>query len=97
MSLLPQDIKKIAHLARLAVSDDEMNTFSQDLSRILDLVEEMRKADTQNVPPLTHPLDQAQPMRDDTVTETDQHALFQRMAPQTMAGLYIVPQVIDTE
>ena len=97
MSLLPKDIKKIAHLARLAISDEDVHSLSQDLTRILNLVEEMSKADTKNIPPLAHPFDQTQPMRKDVVTETDQHILFQSIAPQTAAGLYIVPQVIDTE
>lgn len=97
MSLSPADIRKIGHLARLAITETEVQRLSQDLTRILDLVEQMAQANTADIPPLAHPYDQAQPMRADTVTEQDERALFQRIAPQTQAGLYLVPQVIDSE
>ncbi len=97
MSLSPDDIRKIGHLARLAITDKEVQNLSQDLTRILDLVEQMGRVDTASIPPLAHPYDQAQPLRADVVTEPDERALFQRIAPQTQAGLYLVPQVIDSE
>lgn len=97
MSLDPKTVKKIAHLARLAVKEEDIPSLSQDLSQILSLVEKMDKADTKTVSPLAHPYDECQPMRDDNITELNQRALFQSIAPETEAGLYIVPQVIESE
>jgi aspartyl-tRNA(Asn)/glutamyl-tRNA(Gln) amidotransferase subunit C len=95
MSLEKSDVEKIAHLARLAVSDDELDSVATDLSRILDLVEQMNAVDTTGVIPMAHPLHMAQRLRGDAVTEPDQRKLFQSVAPETEAGLYLVPKVIE--
>lgn len=95
MSLDPTHVEKIAQLARLAISDEEKNSYAVDLSRILDLVEQMNTVDTAKVTPLAHPLDMEQRLRPDTPTETDQRDLFQQTAPATEAGLYLVPKVIE--
>ncbi len=97
MSLSPSDIKKIAHLARLSISSDEIKPLTDDLNNILQLVEKMDKEDTTDIQPLAHPYDIEQPLRCDNVTEKDQRELFQQSAPQSHAGLYIVPKVIETE
>lgn len=97
MNLTADDIKKIAHLARLAVSDADILSLNKDLSNILKLVAEMNQADTQHVEPMAHPYDAKQPLRDDVVTEQDQHLLFQKIAPEIDNDLYIVPQVIESE
>lgn len=97
MSLTDHDIKKIGHLARLAIADNEVSQLRNDLSRILDLVEQMGQLNTDQVPALAHPIEQAQSLRPDVVTETDQRALFQSIAPKTQAGLYLVPKVIDAQ
>jgi len=94
MSLAPDIIKNIATLARIAIGDDETEQLAHSLSDIVDLVKQMQKVDTTGVEPMSHPLDLAQRQRDDVITETDQHELFQQCAPQTEAGLYLVPQVI---
>lgn len=97
MTLNAEDVKKIAHLARLHVSDPEISSLGNDLERILELVATMNEAKTQSVAPLAHPLDEIQPLRPDQVTEINQRDLFQQIAPQTNAGLYIVPKVIEAE
>lgn len=95
MSLSHDDVRKIAHLARLAVSDADVDTYARNLSRILDFVEQMEAVETGHVPPMAHPQDTAQRLRDDAVSETDQRERFQAIAPAVEAGLYLVPKVIE--
>jgi len=95
MSLERVDVEKIAHLARLAVSEAELEGVGRDLSNILALVEQMGTADTQGVAPMAHPLHMAQRLRPDAVSEADQREKFQSIAPLTEAGLYLVPKVIE--
>jgi aspartyl-tRNA(Asn)/glutamyl-tRNA(Gln) amidotransferase subunit C len=95
MSLDRADVENIAHLARLALADDDIPRYAEELSGILHLVEEMNRSDTAGVEPLAHPLDAAQRLRPDRVTETDQRERFQSVAPRVEAGLYLVPKVIE--
>ncbi|CAL1241345.1 Asp-tRNA(Asn)/Glu-tRNA(Gln) amidotransferase subunit GatC [Candidatus Methylocalor cossyra] len=95
MSLTAEDVHKIAWLARLAIDPDKAEAYARDLSDILGFVAQMNAVDTTGVQPLAHPLDQAQRLRPDTVTETDQHERFQAQAPLVEAGLYLVPKVIE--
>jgi len=95
MSLDRTDVEKIARLARLSVSDAEQESYAVDLSKILELVEQMNAVDTDRVTPLAHPLDMVQRLRPDEPTEPDQRDLFQRIAPATEEGLYLVPKVIE--
>lgn len=96
MMIAPSEVKKIAHLARLAIDEAEVVRYAQDLSGILDLVERMNQADTQGVEPMAHPLDMAQRLRPDVVTETNQRELFQLNAPAVEDGLFLVPKVIES-
>lgn len=96
MSLNRRDIENIAHLARLALTEEEIPIYVEGLSRILGLVGELERADTSHVEPMAHPLPgQRQRLRADIATETDQHGLYQENAPQVQAGLYLVPRVIE--
>ncbi len=95
MSLAKTEIEKIAHLARLAINENDIPQYAQDLNNILTLVEQLSDADTQDIAPMAHPLDMFQRLRDDIVTETNQRELFQAIAPQTADGVYLVPQVIE--
>ena len=95
MSLTPDDVHKIAHLARLAVTDEEVTAVAADLTNILDLVEQMEKVDTGGVVPMSHPLHMTQRLRTDAVTESDQRDKFQSIAPAVENGLYLVPKVIE--
>lgn len=95
MSLTASDVKKIAHLARLGIQEQQIQCYANDLSNMLDLMTQMGQLDTSGVVPMAHPLDQMQRLREDAVTETDQREHFQAIAPQTEAGLYLVPKVID--
>ncbi|MEW7977589.1 MAG: Asp-tRNA(Asn)/Glu-tRNA(Gln) amidotransferase subunit GatC [Candidatus Sedimenticola endophacoides] len=95
MSLERADVEKIAHLARIAVDEEELDAVAGGLSNILDLVEQMKAVDTRGVEPMAHPLHMVQRLREDRVTESDQRERFQAVAPQTEAGLYLVPKVIE--
>lgn len=95
MSLKTEDVKNIAHLARLAISEDAVDDYARDLSNILDLVDQMNQVDTDDVQPMAHPMDVAQRLRPDEVTETNQRDKFQSIAPDVEAGLYRVPKVIE--
>jgi aspartyl/glutamyl-tRNA(Asn/Gln) amidotransferase, C subunit len=95
MSLGPAEVKNIAHLARLAIDEDLIPEYAKNLSGILALVEQMNAVDTEGVEPMAHPMDATQRLRPDVVTETNQRERFQRIAPATEAGLYLVPRVIE--
>lgn len=95
MSISIQDVEKIAHLARIAMSETEIETARAQLSGIFDLIAEMQAVDTTHVEPMSHAQDVAQRLRDDVVTEADQREAFQAIAPQVEAGLYLVPKVIE--
>lgn len=95
MSLTPEDVKKIAHLARLNMSEEDIAFYAPQLTNILSLVEQMNQTDTAHIEPLANPLDLSQRLRLDDVTEHNQREQFQAIAPQVEAGLYLVPKVID--
>jgi aspartyl-tRNA(Asn)/glutamyl-tRNA(Gln) amidotransferase subunit C len=96
MSLIRQDVEKIAHLARLSISESEMPVYVTSLSSIVDFVHELSRVDTASVEPMAHPLEgQHQRLRADAVSETDQHEKYQANAPKVQAGLYVVPRVIE--
>lgn len=95
MSLGPDDVKNIAHLARLNINESDIDNYASSLSSILDLVEQMNSVDTTDVTPMAHPLDVAQRLREDEVLETNQRDRFQKVAPLTENGLYLVPKVIE--
>ncbi|MGH8291955.1 MAG: Asp-tRNA(Asn)/Glu-tRNA(Gln) amidotransferase subunit GatC [Gammaproteobacteria bacterium] len=95
MALTPAEVRTIAHLARLAVGEQDIPQYARNLSRILEFVAQLDKADTRDIAPMAHPLDMAQRLRDDAVTETNQRDLFQQNAPRVQAGLYIVPKIIE--
>ena len=95
MSLTPDDVKKIAHLARLGINESDIDDYASNLSNILHLVEQMNSIDTSNVSPMAHPQDVCQRLRADEVMEDNQRERFQKIAPLTENGLYLVPQVIE--
>jgi aspartyl-tRNA(Asn)/glutamyl-tRNA(Gln) amidotransferase subunit C len=96
MSLTRQDVEKIAHLARLLISDREMPVYVNSLSSIVEFVDQLSRVDTGAVAPMAHPLaGQTQRLRPDAVTETDEHGKYQTNAAAVQAGLYLVPRVIE--
>ncbi len=95
MSISEAEVRKVAHLARLAMPDENIAAYTQNLSNILDLVAQMSAVDTDGVTPMAHPLDMTQRLREDMVTETNQRDYYQSIAPETENGLYLVPKVIE--
>lgn len=95
MSLNSADIKRIAHLARIEVSDAEADATLTKLTGILGLIEQMQAVETSDIVPMSHSQDVTQRLRDDVVTETNQRELFQSIAPAVEDGLYLVPKVIE--
>ena len=95
MALTLDDVKRIAHLARIEVEPHEAEQVLSQLTGIFRLIEEMQAVNTDGVEPMSHAQDVMLRLRDDRVTETDQHDLFQSVAPQVAAGLYLVPKVIE--
>jgi len=95
MSLDKNDVEKIAHLARISISEKDIPGYAGSLSSILELVEQMNAIDTENVAPMAHAHDAHQRLREDVVTEENQREHFQKIAPEVEDGLYLVPQVIE--
>lgn len=95
MALDTDTVNHIATLARIGIDPAEVDGYAAELSRILELVEQMNAVDTEDVAPLTHPRDRLLRMREDRVTETNQRDEFQRVAPAVEDGLYLVPRVIE--
>ena len=95
MSLDKSEVQKIAWLARLSIDEQDISTYSDELSNILGLVETMSSVDTEGISPIAHPLDLTARLRPDAITETNQREQFQQNAPQTEDGCYLVPKVIE--
>ena len=95
MALSLDDVKRIAMLARLSVSEAEAEQVLGELSGVFALIEQMRSTNTKDVEPMSHAQDVMLRLRPDAVSESDQHELFQSVAPQVEAGLYLVPKVIE--
>lgn len=95
MALDTAEVEKIAHLARLGIESADVPGYAHSLSGILAFVEQLNGVDTAGVEPLAHPLEATQRLRADTVSESNERETFQSVAPQTEAGLYLVPRVIE--
>lgn len=95
MALSSDEVRKIARLARLAVSDDEVAGYAGELSSILDLVDQMNRVDTTGVEPMAHPQHATQRLRPDVVTEPNRRERYQAIAPAVERGLYLVPRVVE--
>lgn len=95
MSLDKSEVQNIAWLARLAIDEQDVPNFSDELSNILDLVERMNSVNTEGISPIAHPLDLSARLRADNVTENNQRDHFQENAPLTGDGCYLVPKVIE--
>lgn len=95
MSLSSSDVEKVARLARLAMSEHEIQTAQTQLNGIFGLIAEMQAVNTDGVEPMSHSQDLAQRLREDAVTEPNQRDAFQAIAPQVEQGLFLVPKVIE--
>jgi aspartyl-tRNA(Asn)/glutamyl-tRNA(Gln) amidotransferase subunit C len=95
VSLTLQDIERIAWLARIEIDAREAADVHAKLTSIFAMIDALDAVDTSGIEPMSHAQDMTAPLRDDRVTESDRRAEFQRVAPATEDGLYLVPRVIE--
>ena len=95
MSLTLTDVEKVAKLSRLALTDDEKQQTLAELNGIFAMIAKMQAVNTDGVEPLSHPIEFAQRLREDCVTEPERRDDYQTVAPQVEQHLYIVPKVIE--
>ncbi len=95
MPINKKDVQKTAYLARLTLSEKDVVQYQNSLSSVLSLIEQIQSVNTDNVEPLANPLEMTQNLREDVVTESNQYDAFLANAPETEAGLFLVPQVIE--
>jgi aspartyl-tRNA(Asn)/glutamyl-tRNA(Gln) amidotransferase subunit C len=95
MALTLDDVKRVAHLARVAIDEGQAQAALSQINDVFKLIADMQAVDTRGVEPMSHAQDLVQRLREDAVTESDQHALFQSVAPHVEGDLYLVPKVIE--
>lgn len=95
MAIEQGEIEKIAELARIRISDEEIGQVTQRITEILQMVDQLQAVDTHDVEPMANPLDATQRLRPDEVTQSNRRDAFQAIAPAVENGLYLVPKVIE--
>ena len=95
MSLTPEQLQRIALLARIDLSAEELSGVTERLNRVLGLIDQLQAVDTEGIAPMSHALDLVQRLRPDEITEPDRREAYQRGAPAVDQGLYLVPKVIE--
>ena len=95
MSISSEEVTHIAKLARLKTDAEKSEYYATQLSRIMNLVEQMNQIDTSNIEPMSHPQDAALRLRADEVTAENHRKEYQALAPAARDGLYLVPKVIE--
>ncbi|HTP98782.1 MAG TPA: Asp-tRNA(Asn)/Glu-tRNA(Gln) amidotransferase subunit GatC [Casimicrobiaceae bacterium] len=95
MALTLDDVRRIAHLARIDIDAQAASDVHRKLEAIFELINQLQAVDTAGITPMAHAQDVALPLREDAVTESDRHALFQSVAPAVEDSLYLVPRVIE--
>ncbi len=95
MSLSIEQVQRIAKLARIEMDATQIGSAQDKLNSILSLIDQLQSVDTTGIEPMSHPMELSTRLRDDQVTEHNQREAFQAVAPQTEAGLYLVPKVIE--
>lgn len=95
MTISLTDVQRIAHLARMEIDAGQAEDLRAKLDAIFGMINELAAVNTEGVVPMAHAQDVMLPLRDDTVTEEDRRALYQKSAPAVENGLYLVPKVIE--
>jgi aspartyl-tRNA(Asn)/glutamyl-tRNA(Gln) amidotransferase subunit C len=95
VSLTADQIRQVAHLARLELQPEHVERYARELSNILEMVGQLSRVQTDGVEPMAHPLDMSQRLRPDAVTEPNRRDELQAHAPGVKHGLYVVPKVIE--
>jgi aspartyl-tRNA(Asn)/glutamyl-tRNA(Gln) amidotransferase subunit C len=95
MSLTPDQLQRIALLARIDVTAEESRGVTERLNQVLGLIDQLQALDTKDIEPMSHALDVVQRLRPDEVSEADRREAYQKGAPAVEQGLYLVPKVIE--
>ena len=95
MTITPEELSTVAALAKLDISAEELPNYMDQINGVLTLIQNMQAVNTDDIEPLSHPLELQQRLREDVVSETNQRDALQAIAPETAAGLYLVPKVIE--
>ena len=95
MTFDKSEVSKIAELARLEITDEEIDDIDSRITEILLLIDQMQSVDTDSIVPMSHPLDGKQILRSDTVSEENKRDELQKLAPKVENGLFLVPKVIE--
>jgi aspartyl-tRNA(Asn)/glutamyl-tRNA(Gln) amidotransferase subunit C len=95
MALTKNDVYKVATLARIEISDEQAEETLGQLNKVFALIEEMQTVDTTDIEPMAHAQDISTRLRDDVVTEKDEHEALQSNAPAVERALFLVPKVIE--
>ena len=95
MALTFDDVQRLARLARIEIDAGATRDIQAKLDAIFSMIDELLSIDTTGIVPMAHAQDAMLPLREDAVTEADQHALYQQVAPSVADGLYLVPRVIE--
>ena len=95
MSLTPDDVRRLARLARIEIEKEESHAVLERLNGVLALVDQMRRVDTKGIEPMSHAVDLTQRLRADEAKEPDRREAYQSVAPAVDKGLYLVPKVIE--
>jgi aspartyl-tRNA(Asn)/glutamyl-tRNA(Gln) amidotransferase subunit C len=95
MPLSLEEVRRIAELARIGISDVEAAAVQTQLNDIFELIGQMQRVNTEGVEPMSHAQGSALRLREDLVTEPDQREPFQRLTQHVDQGLYLVPKVIE--
>lgn len=95
MSLALDDVRRMAHLARIEITDDEAGRTLAQLNDIFAMIERMQAVDTDGIEPMSHPLGGDQRLRADAVTAPDMREAAMKNAPEEAEGLFLVPKVIE--
>lgn len=94
MAITSEEVKKIAHLARLDFSEEELLPFTEELSNILNYFKELEEVDTSHISPTFHPLKKKTPYREDEVKPFEDIEILLKNAPEVKEGAIVVPKVI---
>ena len=95
MGFNKSELTKVAQLARLEVTESEIEVVSERISEILRLIDQMQSINTDSVAPMSHPFDGTQVLRSDVITEQNSRDELQKLAPSVEKGLFLVPKVLE--
>jgi len=95
MSVTPDEVRRIAHLARIATPEDRLEALAGELNGILGWIEQLNEVDVEGVEPMTSAVDAALPLREDKVTDGDKRDDVLANAPRTEEGFFVVPKVLE--